>query len=371
MSQNLGSESSAFGYYSLWNNKGFANSAFGMAALIGNTTGSRNVAIGNNTLLSNLTGGDNVAIGVQAMTRNNANGNTAVGYRSMLSNTIGVFNNAFGAFTLETNVDGPGNSAFGWRALQNNRAGTNSGFGAHALMNNQTGGSNTAVGYSALINNQSGGGNTGLGFQALSANLTGFFNTGIGHFSGTSLPNNVSNVITIGFGTGWNTTLSNHVNIGNFSAQWIGGQTGWFHYSDKRIKNDVKDDVPGLAFINRLKPITYHVDIDKQEEIANSGKMETKSELITSEKNDWKEKYAVEKIKMSGFFAQDVEEVANEINYSFNGVHNPKNGGLLSLDYSAFVVPLVKAVQEQQSIIERQQKLIEELLRRVESLEKK
>ena len=57
MSQNLGSESSAFGYYSLWNNKGFANSAFGMAALIGNTTGSRNVAIGNNTLISNLTGG--------------------------------------------------------------------------------------------------------------------------------------------------------------------------------------------------------------------------------------------------------------------------------------------------------------------------
>jgi hypothetical protein len=371
MSQNLGSQNSAFGYFSLWDNRGFANSAFGYSALIGNTTGSRNVAIGNSTLISNLTGGDNVAIGVQAMTRNNASGNTSVGYRSMLSNTIGVFNNAFGAFALETNVDGPGNSAFGWRALQNNRAGTNSAFGAHALLNNQTGGSNTAIGYSSLINNQTGGGNTGLGFQALSSNLSGFFNTGVGHFSGTSLPNNVTNVITIGFGVGWNTTLSNHVNVGNFSVQWIGGQTGWFHYSDKRIKNDIRDDVPGLEFINRLKPITYHVDIDKQEEIANSGKVENKSELIQTVKKDWEGKYDVEKIKMSGFFAQDVEDAANEINYSFNGIHNPKNGGLLSLDYSAFVVPLVKAMQEQQSIIEKQQKLIDELMIRVSALEKK
>ena len=74
---------------------------------------------------------------------------------------------------------------------------------------------------------------------------------------------------------------------------------------------------------------------------------------------------------MTGFFAQDVEEAAKAINYSFNGVHNPKNGGLLSLDYSAFVVPLVKAVQEQQTLIEKQQKQINDLIRRIEALEKK
>jgi hypothetical protein len=81
------------------------------------------------------------------------------------------------------------------------------------------------------------------------------------------LPTDVSNVTVIGQGTGWNTTSTNQVNIGNFSVTWIGGQTGWFHYSDKRIKNDIKDDVPGLSFITRLKPITYHVDIDKQKKL--------------------------------------------------------------------------------------------------------
>ena len=78
-----------------------------------------------------------------------------------------------------------------------------------------------------------------------------------------------------------------------------------------------------------------------------------------------------QKIKMTGFFAQDVEDAAKSINYSFSGVHSPKNGGLYSLDYSAFVVPLVKAVQEQQVTIEKQQKLIDDLLKRVEALEKK
>ena len=80
---------------------------------------------------------------------------------------------------------------------------------------------------------------------------------------------------------------------------------------------------------------------------------------------------------MTGFFAQDVEEAAKAINYSFNGVHNPKNGGLLSLDYSAFVVPLVKAVQEQQKLIEDQHKKIDNqqqqinvLIKEIQSLRK-
>ena len=157
---------------------------------------------------------------------------------------------------------------------------------------------------------------------------------------------------------------------------WIGGQTGWFHYSDRRIKNNIQDDVPGLSFISKLKPITYHVDIRKQEEIANNRK-KLDSDYSKELKKDWEGKYDVEKIKMTGFFAQDVEEAAKSINYSFSGVHNPKNGGLYSLDYSAFVVPLVKAVQEQQQIIDdqnkkidRQQQQIDLLIKEMQSLKK-
>jgi uncharacterized coiled-coil protein SlyX len=43
--------------------------------------------------------------------------------------------------------------------------------------------------------------------------------------------------------------------------------------------------------------------------------------------------------------------------------------GLYGLRYAEFVVPLVKAVQEQQAFIENQQKQIDELLRRIEELE--
>ena len=48
----------------------------------------------------------------------------------------------------------------------------------------------------------------------------------------------------------------------------------------------------------------------------------------------------------------------------------PKNKqDLYGLRYSEFVVPLVKAMQEQQVMIETQQKIIEDLNKRVSSLE--
>jgi hypothetical protein len=82
--------------------------------------------------------------------------------------------------------------------------------------------------------------------------------------------------------------------------------------------------------------------------------------------------FDIEKIKMTGFLAQDVETAAKSIGYNFSGVDVPKNSNeLYSLRYSDFVVPLVKAVQEQQQIITDQQKIINELLIRVSKLENK
>jgi hypothetical protein len=60
-----------------------------------------------------------------------------------------------------------------------------------------------------------------------------------------------------------------------------------------------------------------------------------------------------------------VEEAARQINFQFSGIRKPQNPqALYSLTYSDFVVPLVKAVQEQQAIIEK-------LTKRIEDLEKK
>jgi hypothetical protein len=54
---------------------------------------------------------------------------------------------------------------------------------------------------------------------------------------------------------------------------------------------------------------------------------------------------------------------------TFSQPGNPDE--LYSLRYSDFVVPPVKAVQEQQALIESQQTQIDALLKRIEALEKK
>ena len=81
--------------------------------------------------------------------------------------------------------------------------------------------------------------------------------------------------------------------------------------------------------------------------------------------------YPIETIRQSGFIAQEVEQAATEANYDFNGVKKPQNDrDTYGLSYSQFVVPLVKAVQEQQSIIEKQNDELKKLKEQVDALTK-
>ena len=65
-----------------------------------------------------------------------------------------------------------------------------------------------------------------------------------------------------------------------------------------------------------------------------------------------------------GFLAQEVEKLFPEFVFS-------SEGGLKGIAYSNFSVIAVKAIQEQQQIIDRQQIQLNELLKRIEALEKK
>ncbi len=77
------------------------------------------------------------------------------------------------------------------------------------------------------------------------------------------------------------------------------------------------------------------------------------------------------KVVYTGFIAQEVEQAAKKLNYDFSGVDAPKTEkSFYALRYGDFVVPLVKAVQEQQKQIEEQQKQIEELKALVQSITK-
>ena len=74
--------------------------------------------------------------------------------------------------------------------------------------------------------------------------------------------------------------------------------------------------------------------------------------------------------KKTGFIAQEVEEAAKKAGYEFDGVKVPANDkDIYTLSYSSFVVPLVKAVQQQQMLIEEKDKKIEALQQKLESLQ--
>ena len=103
-----------------------------------------------------------------------------------------------------------------------------------------------------------------------------------------------------------------------------------------KMKENIQENVPGLSFIQLLHPVTYKLDIHKQMAIMGNKKNIT----------PWEGMYEIEKIRMTGFLAQDVLEAARSIGYDFSGVDVPKDGGLNSIRYGEFVVPLVKAVQE-------------------------
>ena len=237
----------------------------------------------------------------------------------------------------------------------------NFGFGFSALRSNNSGGYNTAIGSSALFGNTTGSENIAIGGNALYYNTGGSKNIAIGSNSGTHFSNtNTNNTIGIGNDDLLNGS-SNQVLIGNQSMVSIGGHVNWGVYSDARIKNTIEEDVKGLDFILKLRPVTYHISSKAIRAI--TGNKETP---------EFPGKHDAEKIKHSGFLAQEVEQAAKSAGYDFSGYTVPKNQNeLYTIRYAEFVVPLVKAVQELQAMIKTQQQQIDLLMKRIEVLEKK
>jgi len=119
--------------------------------------------------------------------------------------------------------------------------------------------------------------------------------------------------------------------------------------SDARFKYDIQKNVPGLDFINRLTPVTYYFDEQKLGEYTKTGVINNSLGKPTS--------FNGQKQLHTGFLAQDVEKIANQLGYSFDGVHAPANNkDYYSLSYSQFIMPLVKSVQEQQIQIDQLKK---------------
>jgi len=398
----LGYANSALGKQALYSNTtGALNNAFGYQALMGNTTGNLNSAIGYLALGGNSTGNNNIAHGYVALSNNKTgNGNVAIGSQ-VLGNSVNgsnivaigdsVLANYNNNVTSLTSLFG-NNTAVGSKSLYSSTVGTsNSAFGSHTLYSNETGNFNVAVGGKSLFSNITGGGNVAIGVNSMQQNISGSKNTGFG-YNATVGNSNLVNATAIGadaivdcnncmalgsiagqngatnnikVGIGISSPLSplhikqtndiypvvggglrlernanlNHWEIGTDNSNdldfsynngvkaFISSASGLLvSPSDLRLKKDINLIGTVLPAIMKLQPKTYHYKTN-----------EDGSPLSY------------------GFIAQEVEKFFPD----FVTTKGPDN--MKAIAYQEFTIVAIKAIQEQQTIIETQQKQMDAL----------
>lgn len=380
-SNTTGEYNTAVGYYALFDNtEGADNTANGYRALNSNISGDNNCALGSRALNQNTSGSNNIAIGSSSLMFNSiSNDNTAVGYSALRSNYAN-YNTAIGSMALFSNVRSQRNVAIGYKAMYNldftnssiNYYANNIAIGYEALYNtnptsSSNGINNNAMGYNALHNNTTGYGNTAIGHSTLSAITEGFFNTAVGYValndlevgsyntaigynagptSATSLTN------TTAIGKNATVTASNQVVLGNddITAFYckgayegiVGGtnrdlfadNNGKIGYasSSARYKENITD-MESVDWLYKLRPVNFTYKTDEN----NTHKY--------------------------GLIAEEVEKVKPEF-VSYDDQGRPE-----TVSYSSLISPLLKAVQEQQAMIEELQKVNEVLQHRISSLE--
>lgn len=310
--------------YAQWTFPLYFNTYYGGGAFASNITGNHNAAFGNFALGLNTTGNYNTAVGSSALYKSNATSNVAVGRMAAFNTTTG-----------------------GW----------NTAIGANAMQNNTTGFSNAVVGSGAMDNNTIGFANVAIGNDAMDNNVDGYWNTAVGHSAGPAFGStNLYNATAIGYYA--LNTGNAQVRIGNEFVTDIGGHVSWSTLSDGRFKREIKEDIAGLDFINKLRPVSYIVD-----EAALASSLRIPDSVKTQLQGGRKQQ-----LRQTGFVAQEVEAIIKKGNYSFNAVKAPQNDmDHYSIRYAEFVVPLVKAVQELTAKLDVQEKEIEGLKKQLEN----
>lgn len=336
-------------------NTAFGSTAIGAYSLTNNLDGYSNTAVGFGTLNGNTNGYSNTAMGYYTMTYNGSgNYNTGLGFYTLMYNYSGSYNTATGGYALHNSQIGSYNTAMGYRSLSNNVSGSyNTAYGVDALPFNYYGSYNTAVGYNALYADATAQYNTALGYRAAATHAIGWNNTILGANCGV---NGTGMYNCIAIGQGVVCTASSQARIGNSATTSIGGYVGWSNISDGRFKKNVSANVKGLDFIMRLQPVTYNLDVEGIDKKLHTDTLQKENVYLANAAT------AKGKILYSGFVAQDVEKAAKESGYDFSGIDKPQaENDFYGLRYAEFVVPLVKAVQEQQQVINELQKKIADL----------
>ena len=309
-------------------------------------SGENNTALGVSALGENTNGSFNAALGSYALWKNTGFNNTALGAAAMSSNTNGSDNTAVGAGALQDQSFasagpnwGSANTAIGKLALaQTNATSTSNGMqntavGVGSLYSNTTGLKNTAVGY--VAGSQVGLGPGYAGFITYVPTTTGTGNTFLGGGTGATFTA-VANCTAVGSDAYCD--ADNQVRLGNASVTSIGGKVAWSSLSDARAKTDIRDISLGLDFVLGLRPVQYKLKV-------GNGRTDM------------------------GFLAQDVEALLGE-RYNVVGVGGDPDR-TRTLRYTDLIAPLVKAIQEQQVMLDARAARVDELERRLATLEER
>jgi hypothetical protein len=256
--------------------------------------------------------------------------NVAVGFEAGKAVTTGFYNTFVGGLAGDATDDGAYNTAVGQGVLSANCGDKNTSIGASSLAV-CTGAGNTVVGYAAGFALTSGGNNLFLGEDAGRTGSPG----------------------------GNQTTGNSSIALGdeNIGDAYI--QVDWTVASDARDKTDFTALDLGLDFVKDLQPVTYKWDKRSKygDKTADDYDLTAQTPDGTH-KEDWLD---------IGFKAQDVEALEIAAGYKIADKTNlttslTGDGKQMGLQYSKFVPILVKAIQEQNA-------LIEALTARIETLE--
>ncbi len=385
---------SAIGFKALSDETGYSSCIALGASSLALAHSQNNIAIGAGALFNDETAGHNLAVGYHAMYNNSyAQANIAIGVRAMLGLTYTNHENAWDTYNIAVGVasmyyvnpyddvdqgvsnvaigdssmfgfstairhDATANTVLGYKAMYSvHYADSNSAAGYEALYSITTGEQNVALGYHALYNITEGEGNTSAGWSAgsiINGTTTGDYNTSLGY---SSTPENETRTNTVnirGYGYGdVHIDGDNQAAFGDWDMSSIGGQVSWTTISDKRVKKNFNENVPGLDFIKKLNPVTYQF---------KKGKIYVNDKPVFRKNRE---------IVHTGLLAQDVEKAAQSMNFDFDGIDKPENPeNRWGLRYALFTVPLIKAVQENQQVIEETQQSIESAEKSVEKLDR-
>lgn len=321
------------------------------------TTGDNNLAIGHNALGRTSTGSNNIAIGRNALRNRTSNSNnTVIGYDAAV-NMSGDHSVVIGSLAASGagGTAGADSVVIGSQAMLY-RAGTKNVAIGKLAMGEGGGGSNesVAIGFDALVGCNNCGSvsqNVAVGYSAGRGMNGGSRNVILGHNAGQNITSGSRNIAIGASVTVPSITGNDQLNIGNLiygdmsANKYVGINNpapnvaldviGDIEYtgvttdvSDRRRKNDITPLSAALPQIMDMKPVSFFMKEDPAQRLEY------------------------------GFIAQDVQKI-----YPALVKIAADDDGTLSLNYIGLLAPLVKALQEQQAMIEEQAKRIAALER--------